>query len=205
MGTQETIIYQLLMRIRDFDPFLKRIIFLAENGRGYHAASKGSRASRSDQKFGPLGGPFGSNIISKKVFKGPETTPLPLKYRRSTIRISVSGVREPGCSTLRCSKLRLVLFFERGKFKQTRIFSEIKKTILLKLFILHFQILEIHVIYKISTTFLDSQRERLYFEFFSKVITRRLTPARGFLLPLAIWKEFLNPKGAPLPGTRLEM
>ena len=68
-GTQETIMYRLVMRNHDFDAFFeKNINFWRKNGRGHHAGAEGSRVSRPDQKVGPLDGTFGSTVISKNVF-----------------------------------------------------------------------------------------------------------------------------------------
>ena len=69
METQETIIYQFVMRNHDFDNFLEKKYFLRENGRGGHASAEGSRVLRPDQKVGPSGGTFGATVISKKCFK----------------------------------------------------------------------------------------------------------------------------------------
>ena len=79
MGTQVSFIYRLVMRNHDFDAF-KRLYFWWENGCGRQAGAEGSRVSRLDQNVGPLGGIFGSTVISKKCFfeyLGPE--PLSLK------------------------------------------------------------------------------------------------------------------------------
>ena len=71
---QETIIYRLVMRNRDFDAFLENILFWRENGRGRRHGTKGSGASRPDQRVGQMGQPFGSTVNSKTSFKnfGPE-------------------------------------------------------------------------------------------------------------------------------------
>ena len=52
-GTQETIIYRLVMRNHDLDAFYKTKIVGGEKGRGHHAGAKVSRASRPNQKVGP--------------------------------------------------------------------------------------------------------------------------------------------------------
>ena len=55
MVSHEIIVYRLMKRNYDFG---------RENGRGRHTGAKWSRALRPDQKFGLLGGSFGStNII----------------------------------------------------------------------------------------------------------------------------------------------
>ena len=67
--TQQTIIYRLVMTNHDFDVLMKKSHFWRDNGRGRHAGAKGSGASRPKQKVGPLGGTFGSIVISKTVFE----------------------------------------------------------------------------------------------------------------------------------------
>ena len=72
MGTQETIIYRLVVRNTSFDAYFSDLIFFGhfwlENGRGHHARPKWSKASKPDQKVGPMGGPFGPTAIPKSCF-----------------------------------------------------------------------------------------------------------------------------------------
>ena len=68
LGTQETIIYRIVMRNHYLDAFLKKLNFWREIGRGRLAGAKGSRALRP-QKVGPLSGTFGSTVISGKSFR----------------------------------------------------------------------------------------------------------------------------------------
>ena len=56
---------RLVMRNNNFD-------FLAGKWRGRH-----TDASRPDQKVGPLGGPFGSTVISKTYFQDFRLKPPP--------------------------------------------------------------------------------------------------------------------------------
>ena len=69
MVTQESIIYRLVMRNHDFDAFLKKSYLLRENGRGCHCGAKGIGAPGSNQRVGPLVGPYGSTTISKTCFQ----------------------------------------------------------------------------------------------------------------------------------------
>ena len=56
------------MRNHDFDIYLgKNHIFGRRKGVAATVAPKGLGASKPHQKFGPLGGHFGSTVISKPV------------------------------------------------------------------------------------------------------------------------------------------
>ena len=78
MGTQKTIIYQIdMMLIFSFDFFGP---FLAGNWLFHHARPLWIGASKSDQKGGQLGGPFGSTTISNSCFFGIFRGEPPLKY-----------------------------------------------------------------------------------------------------------------------------
>ena len=63
MGTQEIIIYRLVIRTNDFDVFEEKKLCLAGNGHGCHTGAKGFGASRPDQKVGLSVGTFGSTVI----------------------------------------------------------------------------------------------------------------------------------------------
>ena len=76
MGTQETIIYRLVMRNHDFGALQKR-----QNGHGRHAGAKGSRPN---QKVGP---PFGLTIILKKLLF-ENLGPQPLINEKTPVVIS---------------------------------------------------------------------------------------------------------------------
>ena len=69
MVTQETIIYRLVVRNHDFDVFFEKTLLWQENDGGRHSGANRSAASRLDQKVGPMGGPFGSTVISKVDIK----------------------------------------------------------------------------------------------------------------------------------------
>ena len=60
MGTQETIIYRLVLKNPGFGPYL---LFWPKIGGCPHSYPYWSGALKPDQKVDPLGGPFGSSIV----------------------------------------------------------------------------------------------------------------------------------------------
>ena len=72
MGTQDTFIYQLVMRNHDFDDFLKKSVF----------GGKMDVASRPDQKLAHSVdcGTFGSTIMSNKCLGGGDYIKVYIRY-----------------------------------------------------------------------------------------------------------------------------
>ena len=81
LGDYYLIIYLFVIRNHYYDGFLKKSYFWQENGRGSHGGAKGYGASVPDQKVGPLGGLFGSIVISKTCFQKFRPEPVFKKWK----------------------------------------------------------------------------------------------------------------------------
>ena len=69
MGTQNTIIYRLMLTNPGFGPYLPFYIFGPKKGARPHMYPYESGASKPHQVVDSLGGPYGSPVISKSCFK----------------------------------------------------------------------------------------------------------------------------------------
>ena len=128
MGTQETIIYRLVMRNLSFGPYLPFWFFWPCEGQKWawpHACPYGSGVSKLNQKVDPLGGPFAPTINSKSCFWNLEAwTPLPplkinsrylinnLVVRCQNINLSLSFYNFIECHLISSLSLFLVKYFE---------------------------------------------------------------------------------------------
>ena len=63
IGGEKSKVWYLFFSFNFFDHFWQ------ENGRRHHKRPLWFEASKPDQTFGPIGGPFGSNAISKSCFR----------------------------------------------------------------------------------------------------------------------------------------
>ena len=69
MGTQKTIICRLVSTNPGFRPYLPFSTFLALKKAWPHRYPYESGVSNPDQIVDPLGGPYGSPVISKSIIK----------------------------------------------------------------------------------------------------------------------------------------